>query len=164
MICQRARILINWKFLGGAKDPIQIDYAWGIVTEASMNILQLQHEMAGGTEAIDTFQPTSLIESCFINNGYFLAASVACFNLQHRQDALSSREVSRTRDLLAKSLHIWIGTLNLSGEAVRLVEAVRVALGYPERSDWDDAQPTSRSTQQAQGQTAQDVPQHLLVG
>lgn len=117
-----------------------------------MNILQLQHEIAEATEVIDAFQPTSLIESCFINNGYFLAASVACYNLQHRQNALSPPEVSRTRDLLAKSFQIWNGTLNLSEEAITLVAAIRVVLGYPQQSGWEDAEGAHASTQ-VQGQT-----------
>lgn len=152
MIYQRARILVNWKFLGGAENAMHISYSWGIVTEASMNILQLHHEMTEETKAVNAFQPTSLIESCFINNEYFLAASVACFNLQHRHHALSPQEVLRTRDLLAKSLQVWNFTSNLSEEAIRLVEAARVVLGYPQQGRWDGSEAARTSTQQTQGQ------------
>ncbi|RSM12612.1 hypothetical protein CEP52_002341 [Fusarium oligoseptatum] len=55
---QRARILINWKFLGTSKDPADSDQSWSIVIEAALEILQLQHLMAEESEVSDASRPT----------------------------------------------------------------------------------------------------------
>ncbi|RSL48148.1 hypothetical protein CEP53_009654 [Fusarium sp. AF-6] len=129
---QRARILINWKFLGTSKDPADSDLSWSIVIEAALEILRLQHLMAEESEVSDTSRPTSIPDSCFMHNGYFLAASVACFLVQHRKDKLSPRDLIQVWSLLEKSLDIWSRTNDFSREASKVVTALRVVLGKPE--------------------------------
>lgn len=132
MLYQRARILVNWKFLGTSKDTDRSNYCWTIVVEAASEIMRLQHRMVDETDVLDSFRPTGMIESCFINNGYFLAASIACFILQHRKDVLSMQTLSEVQTLLEKSLTIWNRTNDLSREAIKVVAALRHVLGYPE--------------------------------
>ncbi|KAH7254653.1 hypothetical protein B0J15DRAFT_558938 [Fusarium solani] len=126
---QRARILINWKFLGTCKEPTDSDQSWSIVIEAALEILRLQHLMAEESEVLDSSRPTGIPDSCFMNNGYFLAASVACFIVQHRNDKLSPQDLTEVRSLLERSLAIWSSTNDFSREAGKVVMALRVVLG-----------------------------------
>jgi hypothetical protein len=119
---QRARILVNWKFLGTSQDTSASNKPWSIVIDAALEILRLQHRLTG------------MVHSCFINNGYFLAASIACFLVQHRKDRLSAQDLFEVRSLLKKSLAIWSSTNDLSREANRVVAALRIVLGKPESS------------------------------
>ncbi|OAQ85890.1 fungal specific transcription factor domain-containingprotein [Purpureocillium lilacinum] len=129
---QRARILINWKFLGTAKDTAQSTHCWSIVMEATLEIMRLQHLMAEESNVLEALRPTGMVDSCFMNNGYFLAASIACFLLQHRKERLSAQDLWEVRGLLEKSLAIWSRTNDLSREASRVVTALRVVLEKPE--------------------------------
>lgn len=129
---QRARILINWKFLGTSKEPTDSGQSWSVVIEAALEILRLQHLMGEESEVLDASRPTGIPDSCFMNNGYFLAASVACFIVQHRNDKLSPQDLTEVRSLLEKSLDIWSSTNDLSREASKVVMALRVVLGKPE--------------------------------
>ncbi|KAL4780623.1 fungal-specific transcription factor domain-containing protein [Aspergillus varians] len=131
---QRARILINWKFLSTLKDPATThnNQSWNIVIEAALEIIRLQHRIAEESEVLNSFRPTGMVDSCFINNGYFLAASIACFLVQHRKDRLSAQGLSEVQTLLEKSLAIWSRTDNLPREASKVVTALRVVLGKPE--------------------------------
>ncbi|RSM15056.1 hypothetical protein CDV31_005136 [Fusarium ambrosium] len=129
---QRARILVNWKSLGTSKDPADSDQSWSIVIEAALEILQLQHLMAEESEVSDASRPTGIPDSCFMNNGYFLAASVACFLIQRRRDKLLPQQLAEVRNLLEKSLDIWSRTNDFSREASKVVMALRVVLGKPE--------------------------------
>ncbi|RTE85421.1 hypothetical protein BHE90_000046 [Fusarium euwallaceae] len=129
---QRARILVNWKSLGTSKDPADSDQSWSIVIEAALEILQLQHLMAEESEVSDASRPTGIPDSCFMNNGYFLAASVACFLIQRRRHKLSPQQLAEVRSLLEKSLDIWSRTNDFSREASKVVMALRVVLGMPE--------------------------------
>ncbi|KAJ4209569.1 hypothetical protein NW759_013424 [Fusarium solani] len=126
---QRARILINWKFLGTCKEPTDSDQSWSIVIEAALEILRLQHLMAEESEVLDSSRPTGIPDSCFMNNGYFLAASVACFIVQHRNDKLSPQDLTEVRSLLERSLAIWSSTNGFSREAGKVVMALRAVLG-----------------------------------
>ncbi|KAM0429995.1 hypothetical protein ACHAPT_006001 [Fusarium lateritium] len=130
---QRARILINWKFLGTSKDATHSDQSWSIVIEAALEILRLQHLMAEESEVLDASRPTGIPDSCFMNNGYFLAASIACFLVQHRKDKLSFNDLLEVQILLQKSLAVWSRTNDLSREASKVVTALRVVLGTPEQ-------------------------------
>ncbi|KAA8647986.1 fungal specific transcription factor domain-containing protein [Aspergillus tanneri] len=56
---QRARILINWKFLGTSKDTTRSNQCWSIVIEAALEIMRLQHRMAEESEVLDVFRPTA---------------------------------------------------------------------------------------------------------
>ncbi|EEU35578.1 uncharacterized protein NECHADRAFT_86811 [Fusarium vanettenii 77-13-4] len=129
---QRARILINWKFLGTSKNPNDSDQSWSIVIEAALEILRLQHLMAEESEVSDATRPTGIPDSCFMNNGYFLAASAACFLVQHRKDKLSPEDLTEVRRLLELSLNIWSRANDFSREANKVVMALRVVLGKPE--------------------------------
>ncbi|KAI8652728.1 Fungal-trans domain-containing protein [Fusarium keratoplasticum] len=129
---QRARILINWKFLGTSQEPTDSDQSWSVVIEAALEILRLQHLMGEESEVLDASRPTGIPDSCFMNNGYFLAASVACFIVQHRKDKLSPQDLTEVRSLLERSLAIWSSTNDLSREASKVVMALRVVLGKPE--------------------------------
>ena len=81
---------------------------------------------------MDAFRPSDLSDSCFLNNGYFLAASIACFLLQHRKNRLSAEDLSEVQNLLERSLAIWSHTHDLSREARKVVTTMRVVLGKPE--------------------------------
>lgn len=139
---QRARILVNWKFLGTSKDTTGSNQCWSIVIEAALEIMRLQHRMAEESEVLDASRPTGMVDSCFINNGYFLAASIACFLVQHHKDRLSAQDLLEVRSLLEKSLAIWSRTNDLSREASKVVTALRVVLGKPE-------EPSTHSTIEA---------------
>lgn len=128
---QRARILVNWKFLSTSKDVMAINECWSIVIEASFEILRLQHRMAEEVEVFKASRPTGMVDSCFINHGYFLAASIACFLMQHHRDRLSTQDLLNVRTLLEKSLAIWSSSNDLSREASKVVSAMRVVLGKP---------------------------------
>ncbi|KAJ5191907.1 uncharacterized protein N7498_010892 [Penicillium cinerascens] len=132
VLFQRARILVNWKFLSTSKDTTRSNQCWSIVIEAALKIMRLQHRMAEDSEVLDEFRPTGMVDSCFINNGYFLAASIACFLVQHRKDRLSVQDLLEVQILLEKSLAIWSCTNDLSREASKVVTALRVVLGKPE--------------------------------
>ncbi|THC87108.1 hypothetical protein EYZ11_013445 [Aspergillus tanneri] len=60
---QRARILINWKFLGTSKDTTRSNQCWSIVIEAALEIMRLQHRMAEESEVLDVFRPTGSVGS-----------------------------------------------------------------------------------------------------
>ncbi|KAM6509733.1 hypothetical protein FALCPG4_017381 [Fusarium falciforme] len=135
MYYQRARILINWKFLGTCKEPTNSDQSWSIAIEAALEILRLQHLMGEESEVLDASMPTRIPDSCFMNNGYFLAASVACFIVQHRNDKLSPQDSTEVRSLLERSLAIWSSTNDFSREASKVVMALRVVLGKPEEPE-----------------------------
>ncbi|KAJ5303862.1 uncharacterized protein N7443_003522 [Penicillium atrosanguineum] len=136
---QRSRILVNWKFLSTSKDTTHNNQCWSIVIEAALEIMRLQHRMEDESEVLDALRPTGMVDSCFINNGYFLAASIACFLLQHRKDRLSVQDLLEVRSLLEKSLAIWSRTNDLSREASKVVTALKVVLGPRE-------EPTTHST------------------
>lgn len=145
---QRARILINWKFLGTCKEPTDSDQSWSIVIEAALEILRLQHLMAEESEVLDSSRPTGIPDSCFMNNGYFLAASVACFIVQHRNDKLSPQDLTEVRSLLERSLAIWSSTNGFSRESGKVVMALRVVLGKldePESQTSEGQNPTHRN-------------------
>ncbi|KAJ5801899.1 fungal specific transcription factor domain-containingprotein [Penicillium pulvis] len=129
---QRARILVNWKFLSTSEDTTRNNQSWSIVIEAALHIMRLQHRVADESEVFNTFRSTVMADSCFINNGYFLAASIACFLVQHRKDILSVQDTLEVRSLLEKSLAIWDRTSDLSREASRVVTALRLVLGNSE--------------------------------
>ena len=129
---QRARIILNWKFLGTSKDIHRSNQSWDIVIQAALEIMRLQHLVAQESEVLDAFRPSGIGDSCFINNGYFLAASIACFLLQHRKNRSSAEDLSEVQNLLEKSLDIWSHTHDLSREARKVVTAMRVVLGKPE--------------------------------
>ncbi|KAJ5528344.1 fungal specific transcription factor domain-containingprotein [Penicillium frequentans] len=129
---QRARILVNWKFLSTSEDTTRSNQSWSIVIEAALHILRLQHRVAEESEVLNTFCSTVMADSCFINNGYFLAASIACFLVLHRKDSLSVQDTLEVRSLLEKSLAIWNRTNDLSREASKVVTALRLVLGNPE--------------------------------
>jgi hypothetical protein len=131
---QRARILVNWKFLGTSQDTSASNKPWSIVIDATLEILRLQHRLAEESDVLDASRLTGIVHSCFINNGYFLAASIACFLVQHRKDRLSAQDLFEVRSLLEKSLAIWSSTNDLSREANRVVAALRIVLGKPESS------------------------------
>ncbi|KAF7165190.1 hypothetical protein CNMCM5623_009456 [Aspergillus felis] len=151
---QRARILVNWKILGTSKDTQASDQCWGIVIEAALEILRLQHRMAEECDVLDASRPTGMVDSCFINNGYFLAASILCFLVQHRQDRLSAQDLSEVRSLLEKSLAIWSRTNHLSREASKVVMALRVVLGNPEEPSTHSTTETTASPQVGAGEMA----------
>ena len=115
--------------MGTAKDPAHASESWSIIVEATLAILQLQHLMADESQVLETLRQTGMVHSCFINNGYFLAASIGCFLVQHRKDRLTGVELSDVRGLLGKSLEIWSGTGDMSREANKVVEALRTVLG-----------------------------------
>ncbi|KAI8712742.1 Fungal-trans domain-containing protein [Fusarium sp. LHS14.1] len=129
---QRARILINWKFLGTSKDPTDNDRSWSIIIEAALEILRLQHLMAEESGVLDASRPIGIPDSCFMINGYFLAASVACFLVQHHKDKLSCQDLTEIRSLLELSLDIWSRANDFSREASKVVTALRVVLRKPE--------------------------------
>lgn len=129
---QRARILVNWKFLSTSKDATDSDQSWSIVIGAALEILRLQHLMAEESEVLDASRPTIIPDSCFMNNGYFLAASVACFLVQHHKDKLSPEDLTEVRRLLELSLDLWSRANEFSIEASKVVMALRVVLGKPE--------------------------------
>lgn len=135
---QRARILVNWKFLSTSKDITGSNQCWSIVIEAALDIMRLQHRMAEESDVLDASRPTGLVESCFINNGYFLAASIACFLVQHRKDRLSDQDLWEVRSLLERCLGIWNRTNDLSREASKVVTALRIVLGTPEEPSTRD--------------------------
>ncbi|GIJ83269.1 hypothetical protein Asppvi_002088 [Aspergillus pseudoviridinutans] len=151
---QRARILVNWKFLSTSKDTQASNQCWGIVIEAALEILRLQHRMAEESDVLDASRPTGMVDSCFINNGYFLAASILCFLVQHRQDRLSAQDLSEVRSLLEKSLAIWSRTNHLSSEASKVVMALRVVLGQPEEPNTHSTTETTASPQAGAGEMA----------
>ena len=97
--------------------------------EAALEIMRLQHRMVEESEALDTFRPTGMVDSCFISNGYFLAASIACYLVQHFKNRLSVQDLSEMRSLLEKSLAIWSRTNDLSREASKVVTALKVVFG-----------------------------------
>lgn len=132
---QRARILINWKFLGTSKEPTDSNQSWSIVIEAALEILRLQHLMTEESEVLDASRPTGIPDSYFMNNGYFLAASVACFIIQHHKDKLLPQDLTEVRSLLEKSLAIWSCVGDFSREASKVVMALRVVLGKPAQSE-----------------------------
>ncbi|KAH8678551.1 fungal-specific transcription factor domain-containing protein, partial [Xylariales sp. PMI_506] len=132
---QRARILVNWKFLDNCKDTTRANQCWNTILEAAVEILRLHHLMAEESELLDTFRPAGMLESCFLNNGYFLAASIMCFLVHRHADILSSQKLSEVRDLLERSLLIWTGINDLSREANKVVTALRIVLGNPEESN-----------------------------
>ncbi|UNI18557.1 hypothetical protein JDV02_004818 [Purpureocillium takamizusanense] len=152
---QRARILVNWKFLSTAKDVTRSSNpCWGIVMEAATEILRLQqHLMADDDDSgvLDVLPPTGVVDSCFMNNGYFLAASVACFLLRHRKDQMSSHELCEVRGLLERSLSIWSRADNVSREADRVVVALRIVLDKPEEHGTRTAMETAGAQAQAGG-------------
>lgn len=86
-------------------------------------IMRLQHRMAEEFEVLNASCLTSLVDSCFINNGYFLAASILRFRVQHRKDWLLALVLSEMQRPLEKSLAIWSHTNNLSSEASKVVAA-----------------------------------------
>lgn len=131
---QRARILVNWKFLSTSKDVMGINECWSIVIEASFEIMRLQHRMVEEFEVFKASRPTGMIDSCFIDHGYFLAASIACFIVQHHKDRLSTQDLLEVQTLLEKSLAIWSSSKDLSREASKVVSAMRVVLGKPTES------------------------------
>jgi hypothetical protein len=141
---QRARILLNWKFLGTSKDITASNQCWSIVIEAALEILRLQHRVAEESEVFDASRPTGMVDSCFINNGYFLAASVACYLVQHHKDRLAAEDLLEVRSLLEQSLAIWSRTKDLTREASKVVSALRIVLGQPE-------EPSTHSTTEAGG-------------
>lgn len=141
---QRAKILINWKFLGTSKDNNGSSQCRHIVIEAASEIMRLQHRMAEDFDVLDASRPTGLVDSCFINNGYFLAASIACFVVQHRKDWLSAPALSEVRRLLEKSLAIWSRTKELSNEANKVLAALRIVLGKAK-------EPSTHSTMDVDG-------------
>ncbi|GAB1211406.1 hypothetical protein ATERTT37_000520 [Aspergillus terreus] len=141
---QRARILVNWKPLGTSEDNSGSSRCRHIVIEAASEIMRLQHRMAEDFDVLDASRPTGLLDSCFINNGYFLAASIACFLVQHRKDWLSAPALSEVRSLLEKSLAIWSRTNELSNEANKVVAALRIVLGKAK-------EPTTHSTMDVDG-------------
>lgn len=154
---QRARILVNWKFLSTSEDTTRSNQSWSIVIEAASHIMRLQHRVAEESEVLNTFCSTVMADSCFINNGYFLAASIACFLVQHRKDNLSVQDTLEVRSLLEKSLAIWNRTNDLSREASKVVTALRLVLGNPEDPSTDTTMEVRASPQAGGGENPQHV-------
>ncbi|CAI7624623.1 unnamed protein product [Penicillium pancosmium] len=126
-----SRIRVNWKFLRTSKDTTQTDQSWIIVIEASSEIMRLQHRMAKESQVLDAFCPPGMVDSCFINNGYFLAASIICFLVRHRKNMLPQEYLSEVRTLLERSLAIWSRKPDLSREESRVVMTLRLVLERP---------------------------------
>ncbi|GFF78799.1 uncharacterized transcriptional regulatory protein C139.03 [Aspergillus udagawae] len=151
---QRARILVNWKFLSTSRDTTTSSQCWSIVIEAALEIMRLQHRMADESDVLDASRPTGMVDSCFINNGYFLAASIVCFLVQHRKDRLSAQDLLEVRSLLEKSLAIWSRTNDLSREASKVVTALRVVLGQSEEPSTHSTTEATASPQAGAGEMA----------
>ncbi|GIK05055.1 hypothetical protein Aspvir_009154 [Aspergillus viridinutans] len=151
---QRARILINWKFLGTSKDTSASNQCWGIVIEAALEILRLQHRMSEESDVLEGSRPTGLVDPCFVNNGYFLAASIMCFLVQHHQDKLSAQDLSEVRSLLEKGLAIWSHINDLSREASKVVSTLRVVLGRSEEPSTHSTTEATASPQAGAGEMA----------
>ncbi|GAQ10203.1 hypothetical protein ALT_7524 [Aspergillus lentulus] len=128
---QGARILVNWKFVSMSQDISASNQSWSVVMEAALEILRLQHRLAEESDVLDASRPTGMVDSCFIYKGYFLAASIASFLVQHRKDRLSAQDLVEVRSLLEKSLAIWSRTNDMSREANTVVVALRIVLGQP---------------------------------
>lgn len=96
--------------------------------------MRIQHSMAEESQVLDAFCPPGMVDSCFIKNGYFLAASIICFLVQHRQNVLPYRYVSELTALLGKSMAIWSRKSDMSREESRVVAAVRGVLELPEET------------------------------
>lgn len=152
---QRARILVNWKFLSTSEDTTRSNQSWSIVIEAALHIMRLQHRVAEESEVLNTFCSTVMADSCFINNGYFLAASIACFLVQHRKDNLSVQDTLEVRSLLEKSLAIWNRTNDLSREASKVVTALRLVLKNPEDPSTETTMEARASPQAGGGENSQ---------
>ncbi|KAJ5987990.1 hypothetical protein N7481_003200 [Penicillium waksmanii] len=133
-VLTRSRILINWKFLRTSKDTTQTDQSWNIVIEASSEIMRLQHRNAEESQVLDAFCPPGMVDSCFINNGYFLAASIICFLVRHRKNMLPQEYLSEVRALLERSLAIWSHKPDLSREESRVVTTLRLVLERPDEA------------------------------
>ncbi|PKX93550.1 uncharacterized protein P174DRAFT_483788 [Aspergillus novofumigatus IBT 16806] len=53
-----ARIVVNRKFLGTSQDKTASNQPWGIVIEAALEILRLQHRLADESDVLDPSRPT----------------------------------------------------------------------------------------------------------
>ncbi|KAF4211490.1 hypothetical protein CNMCM8980_002002 [Aspergillus fumigatiaffinis] len=56
---QRARILVNWKFLGTSQDTSASNKPWSIVIDAALEILRLQHRLAEESDVLDASRLTA---------------------------------------------------------------------------------------------------------